>query len=489
MGKRGTIRGISFLFTMIVLMIFIGAMNRVLTLVAIATTIVCAFMIAVKNRERPDSAICKWILSLLILQNLCIGMGAHFAHNTDSSLQYLTQIPFISTAIIWFISCVLTKKRVSPKPVRRWFLVLLFCLGLSIIIGLGNIKSAVVSFRNYTVFYMAFCIGKKNTKRNEEVDTLVSFLMHTGVVLTFVGIIIWLGGYDYYKAIGIHEVYIAKAAPFTEGGLDGRFYTSLFSGKSFIRMGSLYYEPVSLGYYLSACFVCGLYSKKWAKRGERLICTAITCIGLILTVGKGGYLITAAVIVCMTVEKIIIGSNNNARTKRLRKTLIGLTILTGAIFIIYYINHFGYAVLNHIKGIQGTWENVIKKPLGYGLGTGGNMAQVFSDNAGDWLSTGGETALMSLAYQTGIQGAIAMIGCFASMSSSQKASRTILSRVFIYIPYILLGVSLMQDNTFTPQCIIPFMLMQGAVSCVEHKDCYNTKSTISNWSRTRIEAI
>ena len=32
------------------------------------------------------------------------------------------------------------------------------------------------------------------------------------------------------------------------------------------------------------------------------------------------------------------------------------------------------------------------------------------------------------------------------------------------IPFILLGVSLLQDNTFSPQCITPFMCVLGALS-------------------------
>ena len=127
------------------------------------------------------------------------------------------------------------------------------------------------------------------------------------------------------------------------------------------------------------------------------------------------------------------------------------------------MKYIGAAIRPHIWGIQNTWENVLARPWGHGLGTGGNAAQILGGaNSEDWFGSGGETALMSYAYQIGLQGVLCFILCVFS-TAVQKANEF---TPFFYIPIILVGVSLMQDNTFTPQCITAFMLLQGGVNKV-----------------------
>ena len=113
----------------------------------------------------------------------------------------------------------------------------------------------------------------------------------------------------------------------------------------------------------------------------------------------------------------------------------------------------------------------MKQPWGYVLGTGGNAAQTFNSSNGDWLETGGETALMSFMYQIGIQGILALILTMLSMTNIRKKQffrkedKDIgrLIGIFNYIPIVLIGVSLLQDNTFTPQCIVVYMFVIGAL--------------------------
>ena len=151
--------------------------------------------------------------------------------------------------------------------------------------------------------------------------------------------------------------------------------------------------------------------------------------------------------------------------KAIRKTVIGIGIIGTFLFVKFYISHYGLAVMNHIWGIMNTWQNVLQKPYGHGLGTGGNAAQVLSSTAGDWLSSGGETALLSYIYQIGIQGGLAFV--LAVLSTKVKISNKRAYKgqsIAFYLPFILLGVSIMQDNTFTPQCVASFMLFQGAMA-------------------------
>ena len=78
----------------------------------------------------------------------------------------------------------------------------------------------------------------------------------------------------------------------------------------------------------------------------------------------------------------------------------------------------------------------------------------------DWLSSGGETALMSFMYQLGMQGVLVFAICLTSTHIDFK-NNDFRMIMYCYLPFILLGISLLQDNTYTPQCIVPFMLLQG----------------------------
>ena len=451
---------IEFLYISICVFIFAGAANRKMTYISLIVTIVFSIILANISVKTKSVNICKGVLFLLIMQNLCIGLGAHIARNTDSSLKLLTQIPFLTTAVLWVLTCAIQKWRVENESLRVCFVALIVCIVISFFISRGSIQAMAISVRNMTVFYMAYEIGSRNINTEEKKDDFIQFFVKSGLVLCVIGIIILFGGYSVYKFLGIHEVYIAKAAAFTEGGMDGRFYTSLFSQKSYVRMGSLYYEPVNLAYYLSMCFLCALYKNPWKNNAVMKITSIIFLgVGLFLTFGKGGYIIATGTIGCVFAEKIL---------KKIKGHIgVPIVIVIGAgvimvAFCIYYVNNVGLAVLNHIWGVQLTWKNVLKQPYGYGLGTGGNAAQVLGSLSDAWLATGGETALMSFMYQIGVQGVLFFVLNFIYMSKTQTTSKSDFERMFFYIPYILIAISLLQDNTFTPQCIIPFMLLQGA---------------------------
>ena len=448
-------------FIFIALQIFIGATNKWLTFITFLGSVLCAIII---SQKRNNIAICKGIILLLIVQNLCIGLGAHLTENSDSSLKLLTQIPFVVIAIIWFLDCEVKKKHEVYK-LRAYFIALLLCIVLAYLINRGNIQAVLVNVRNLTAFFMIYEIGGKMISNEYEFRVINKFIVICALALSILGFIIMAGGYPMYRALGIHEVYIAKAAGFTEGGLDGRFYTSLFSDTSYIRMGSIIYEPINLSYFLAAGLICATFNNPW-QNNKKLLSILIIGIGLFLTYGKGGYMIAGLTFAFVLAEKMF-----KWLSKRTGKKLYSLFIILVAsicvyIFVQYYASHIGLAVLNHVFGIQNTFANVLRRPWGYGLGTGGNAAFSVGNSTNDWLSSGGETALMSFMYQIGLQGVLFLILILVEISKKIILRKTIFERAFFFIQYILLFVSLMQDNTFTPQCIAPYMLILGGLSNV-----------------------
>lgn len=453
-------------FYIIIALMVIGSTNKWLTFAAMGLAALAAVRIALDNANEHDPVICKGIILLLLLQNLSIGIGAHTFHNTDLSLQFISQIPFMCITIIWITAYFTDGIHLEAPGIV--FLIWVACFALSALNGIGSIGAVAITVRNMTVFFMAYSIGRKSITSHDDVGGMIRFLAWCGILVTIAGIILLIGGYDLYKMIGIHEVYIAKRSPFPPGEITQRFLTALFTGRGLMRMGSVYYEPINMGYFLACCLLCCLFGNSWASTPKRIAADVIIGTGLILTFGKGAYLLSAAAVFCVFADTVFF-----RRSTKKSSRIILILVMTAVVSVgmTIYMKFWGMAVWPHIWGIQGTLKTVRERPIGHGLGRGGNMAMVYGSNADALLSSGQETALMAIIYQTGIQGGIAFIASLATISSVQRLTGKTIEKLFFYIPYALLVVCVFQENTFTPQCVVPFMLMQGGVySAALHAD-------------------
>lgn len=451
------VKKISILFFGILVLIFMGAMSSVLVPISLCTAVIFSILIGISGLNGNESEIPIGIIYLLTFQNFCIGIGAHIFENTSDSLRYLTQIPFISIFMIWGILQFKIKKN---NKSRLTFYILLLCLVISMLNGRGNFISILINIRNLTIFYFVYEIGIFCFKSKKNFDIFVKKFLFLAKIVLVLGIIILIGGFELYELIGIREVYIAKGSPIDGDRLGGRFTTTLVK-KQYTRMGSIYYEPVNLAYFYSAGVIITLFYKWTDKKFSICLNKILMICGLILTFGKGGYMIAGATVLFYYGEifvKNILKGFSKKIIKRLTLILI-ITLIT--IFCIMYYLKIGAAVRVHFWAVMSTWISIKRRPLGYGIGTGGNAAAILGGLNGEWLESGGESALMSFMYQIGIQGIIAFIWCF-STTAPKIYSNDKFGKILMYIPYILIGVSILQDNTFTPQCITIFMLLQGA---------------------------
>ena len=123
-----------------------------------------------------------------------------------------------------------------------------------------------------------------------------------------IALILYIGGFSLYEKLGIANVYTAKGLP-GEGVyfLPPRFTTEIFN-IPITRMGGLYYEPVTLSYFFSAEFI-GAIILPWTKYlSKKLVLSMVFGVALLLTGGKGGILISVALIFAYICTKI--GSSN-----------------------------------------------------------------------------------------------------------------------------------------------------------------------------------
>lgn len=447
----------------ILLFMFFGAMNKIFVPFSIIASAI--FTVIIVSRVTKDNGISlvKGILTLLMFQNLCIGLGAHFAGNTDESLKFITQIPFLSL-VLSFVILLFNKSIKIEKNQILTFTLLVICIIVSFLIGRGTLLSVLINLRNLLTFFFAYCIGNYSILTKKDLDSLVRFIFKLAFIFLMFGIILLIFGFDLYRIIGIKEVYIAKGAPIAGERLDDRFYTTLYK-REFTRMGSLLYEPVNLAYFYSMSLLLSIFYKFDKKNKYSFIRVLYNFFGLVLTFGKGGYLLTTTIILLYLFTKLF-------NRLKISKTIIGsvriatvLSLLIISTFVLYYSKNIGAAATTHFWAIQLTWNNVVHKPIGFGIGTGGNMATLFNNGPLDtWLATGGESTLMSFLYQIGFQGVFCLILCMLSLRINLNKLDDInnFSIMTYFIPLALIGISLFQDNTFTPQCIVIFMFIISA---------------------------
>jgi hypothetical protein len=425
-------------------------------LLGIIGALVAAFFISLEKEWGQYSLF--YILFILIFQNLFIGLFGAIGQVTGN-LAILTQIPFI-TVLVCFGMLVLQKRIIFAGAFKSMLFLCVF-----ILVGLfhrGGLQNSLVQIRNMIMFYLIFEVVKVflNTRTVEQ--SFYKLFMALGVIALLSGIILLIGGFFLYSKIGISIVYLAKGLP-DEGisALPGRFTTDIFN-YHLVRMGGLYYEPVTYSYLFAGLFIVALYLYEFKNPIAKYFMSFLFGIGLVLTGGKGGILLAGTICIAASLYKFLKMFIKSQGTSFMISFLI--TIAGASVFSMFYGSEYAGPAAAHFDTIKNTWNNVVTSPLGHGLAQGGfNTTDVTSME--EITSTGAESALMSIGYQIGLIGMAALIGVFVNISREVKMSyfstlnfktETV---VKMLVPVTVIGVSLFQLNSLTPQAVIPLMVL------------------------------
>jgi hypothetical protein len=401
------------------------------------------------------------LVLLLVFQNVCIGIGAHMFRNSSDTLDLLTQIP---TVFLLVCASGVVLIKIQSKSL---FLFYGYCIMLIFYLFYknANLSVGVVYLRNFIVFYLAYIVGAYCLDTDKKRVYFVNFMIKLSIVAGIFGIITLLGGAALFNALGVREVYLAKhwGVLIAEGGLPGNFRTTFFSTRV-ARMASFYYEPVNISYLLNFSAALALISKK------RITAVFLFTCGF-LTFGKGG-LLTSAIIVFAYFTHIFLGKLS---IKKHRNFIISAIIFAGFIFLVNFIDtsvSSSFGTYNHFYGFFSGIPTILSNPFGFGLGSAGNIARSADLVEGYSFA---ESTISTMAYQIGIFGTVYFAILFllpakriyANIVNQPNAKLRRLCILSVYIPFSLLLVSAFQENTVSPQVIVPFMLLVGAFSTIE----------------------
>lgn len=437
-----------YIFLFVILMMVAALSNAIMYL--ILGLLAMLFVYISLNKIKSNSILIpKTVLSLLLFQNFAIGIGAHLGGNFSSGLSWLTQIPTLFI-VISYITIIFTNK-INTKQIV-YFIYVALCL-FFFFVGFGTITAKITYLRNFIIFYMAFEIGKYYLDNDDKIHEFINFFMKLTVIAVLFGLVGILLGKPFYELVGVLEVYKAKQYTAYRDGLPGNFMT-IFFGIWVNRFASLYYDPVNFSYYMAlACLI--------AYTAKKTLLFVVFAICEVLTFGKGGLLILGLSLICITVQSFF--KRYNAKLIRI---LIIIVTIIGIIGLVYIIQtHFAYdfGTYNHFYGMTTGLNAVKQNPIGHGLGTAGNLIKTATSNSQEISETG----LINMAYQIGVVGT--GLFCFLFLSTNIGAFRTYkyrrdkISLLCSFLPLVLLIVSIYQENTYTPQCVVPYMLIIGSM--------------------------
>ncbi len=409
-----------------------------------------AFYINIKFLNKKGIFIPKLLLCLLLFQNTAIGLGAHLGNNDSNALSLLTQIPTIFI-VISFAYVLLS------NPLRKMDLIFilyaLICF-MQMFQSSGEMTAKLSYLRNFLVFYMGYRVGGYYITTKENLTEFLSFYVKMAVFSGIFGLIGMVLGRNFYQAIGTLEVYHAKKYTSYVNGLPGNFRT-LFWGKWMNRLASFYYDPVNFSYFMALGALIAFAGK------NKIFIFLFIC--EILTFGKGGLLIVVLSVFCIVTHRILKRYNG----KFVKGLMIGVSIGSVIVLVLliqtYFADDFGTA--NHFYGIITGVDGIRKNPFGYGIGSAGNLLKTTDMTIRRRMDVA-ETGLINMVYQIGVLPALLFAWLLLSTSKvtlrNYESTRNDIYLLFTYIPLILLIISIFQENTFTPQCIIPYMMIQGA---------------------------
>lgn len=432
------------------------------------------FLTIFTRAEKKDRLIdtLKIFIVLLTLQNVLIGIGGAITERVwgtvDTDIRLLTQIPTLFAVLL--LLYLIFKKKFTYKRYDFIAIIFFFIIGVSFLLTKVNFLSKISYARNYIFFYIVFMVGRSIIVDKEKIKELAKFYIYVALFVISFGVI---GEVFFSKEIW-EEIFGVKYAFQAKGlNLNGELpsmWRTLILGFDVPRMVSTYMEPVNLSYFMASAAIISIFFKWTNNKKIRIITGVILIVGQILTFGKGGVLLLLSTIGSILIYMILTMLFKERINISMKFNIIKLLVVIGIVIIgIIYYYFIGDSAAPHFWGIINGFNKIIENPLGYGLGSGGNFANIFGVvGHQEWLESGSESALISIGYQLGILGMIFFIVIFEIISrelfkvykkTNEKASLGLSFAVFLVVL-----VSIFQENTLSPQCISFIMLFAGAYS-------------------------
>ncbi|MBO1267723.1 hypothetical protein [Arthrobacter cavernae] len=250
------------------------------------------------------------------------------------------------------------------------------------------------------------------------------------------------------------------------GGLNSLSEVTSIFGYELSRIGGLLLEPVNAG-YMAASVLVVLWVLRRSKRGvgdsiSDRVCLLGSTFALVSAATKNGLMMfLLAGVVSILLHRgirrdvvVIVSCFISFVTTLAYATLVKGPAYLQTVFLNPVGASGGESTSIHMAGLISGFQGLADSPFGHGLGTGGNFLKLFDPTVSrvTWLSTGGESAWGTLAYQGGLLCVAGLLLIVVRIARAYGAESAILLAVWA-------GAALFAESFFGP--IASSILMIG----------------------------
>lgn len=388
------------------------------------------------------------LILIIISQNLLIGLGNVFSENQTSGQNLKLALVYKEVFAIIFVLFLFIKFKNNLRLFRfeKIFLGIVLIVLLSFFVSSATLDAKAYYIRVFLILFVSYAIGRLLFFgfRNKAIDleNVYSIVVKSGVIVAVIGFLFMMIGNDspiWSEWFNFGIIQEAKRGVF-ESHPD--FMTQL-GALILPRMFSIFFDPISLGYFLATALLC-----TWLRKRNNPITQWILAAALLCTLVKG-----AIGVVLITYVWII-------ALKFLKLKPRNIIILFISVIIISFIILFNIDIKSssdvHMAGLIEPILNSHNIPFGMGLGNGGNYYAIQSGISAWFVThTGAESFFGVLLYQLGYPGVLLFLGFFIGavvtmLKYSTKHSGELRGKYIIAsgILFSLLIASLLQESTF-----------------------------------------
>ena len=328
---------------------------------------------------------------MFCFQNIGLGIiSGTYLDRLSGQLLIVMKSIFVFSFIIYLL---IVDNKVSLKIDIVDFVGLLFifyCV-LSFIFSEAPVLSRASNLRNFIMPIVLVFLGRKLLFTNYYLLKLIKYLYYLCLLFGIIGMIEYFLISDplLFKLIGLKEVFFAKIG---KSVVPGTLYSN--EGGIYIRrMISVFYDPLTLGFFFSTVSVYAISIRKLTFLPFIFLC-------LFFTYHKAGILIVLISISYLIIQKF------NLKIIRTLAIYIMIATMFGGMY--YIIINYPTSAISHLKGLYGGLSSIIIKPFGYGIGTGGYFSWMYGivEDSKAAYSLGADSGVGSIARQVGIPGLV-----------------------------------------------------------------------------------
>ena len=435
----------------------------------IGLIIVLLFNVYFAANFKNDIKFLKSLMTICIIQNIVVLFFSSALSRIDYNI-------IIASKEFWLYFYIIFR---HPKNNFRRSDELICIVSIAILIlylilgsatGNQSFQAAIVSYRQLSLPFLFYLLGKKVWIKNEkDIRNLLSHFKLLMFLTCVFGFVELAYGEAFWEMLGISDYTQLKNGimqiingHYSYGGLyTYDFYPIL--GKMIRRMGSLLVDAVILGQLLSVAVIVELFiGKRLSNKKNHVVLLLLFSASLVFTFAKGGYIIAA-----LTTGLLLRKQKNH---KILGYVSILLMIVGVCILILYSIQN-ELSTVSHVNGLLDGIKGIIHHPFGTGLGSAGNLAQEYGNKD---IMTSGESFVGALLGQIGIIGIIIYFVFFYEVL--KKRTKTYYLTVFRNITISLLATSFVNNTAISfTSCFIIFIMM-GAL--IKYNNSIGVKSQV-----------